>query len=113
MAYKLRMCEDSTQVRMSFELDAEQVESLAFGPICSFPNVDSSVDGGIIAGYRHFQPQPMLIGEREHVIHDVVTRSALAEIIHGRHIKEHFEIELRICLKRPKNLLGVLALDRD
>ena len=61
MAHKLRMSQDSPQIRMTFELDAEHVVGFAFGPVGAFPDVDGGVDGWIVAGNRHFQPQPMFI----------------------------------------------------
>ena len=42
MSFELRMRQNSPQVRMAFELDAEHVERFALGPVGAFPDVDGA-----------------------------------------------------------------------
>src|SRR5438105_1710773 len=52
----------------------------------------------------------MFVRERQQVVGDIVTRLSLGEVIDGRHVQQHFEIECGIGLKRAQDLFDVLAL---
>ena len=47
------------------------------------------------------------------MIDDVVPFRSFGQVIHGRHVQQHLEIESRIVLQRAENLLDVLSLDSD
>ena len=47
------------------------------------------------------------------MVHDVVARGALGEIIDCRHVQQHFEIEDRVVLQGTQDVLHMVAFYRD
>ena len=113
MSLELRVRQDAPQIRMAFELDSEHVERFALRPVRAFPDVDGAVDGGILGRDGRLDPHTVLVRERKQVVDDVVPILALRQVVHGRHVQQHFEIERRIGLQRAQDLLDVFALDGD
>ena len=68
---------------------------------------------GSSAGNRRLDAHAMFVRQRQQVVDDVVSVGALLQVIDGRHVQQHFEIECRIGLQRAQDLLDVVALDRD
>src|SRR5688572_16104959 len=56
MSDKLRMRQDSPQIRVAVKSDAEHVPRFTFGPICTFPDTDGGIYRRILCRDWSLQP---------------------------------------------------------
>src|ERR1700740_3403629 len=68
MAFPIVRHQDAAKVRMPLEANSEEIEILAFVPICSGPNQGYRRDCGVASAQAHFQANALAPAERKQMV---------------------------------------------